>query len=246
MKPEAYVQRDYRRAFGAKLHYFNVCVEQTDLKIGACREERVRALQWVKEARAQVQTAIALCPAFLTSFEPVNMAQPLPDTARWMAEAARVAGTGPMAAVAGAVARYVGQRLHADSPEVLVENGGDLYIASAQPRTVGIFAGESPLSMKVGIRLDAGEWGVATSSGRIGPSVSFGAADAAVVVAHDAALADAAATALGNLLHSARDIPSALERICALPGITGAAAVMNDQIGAAGGIALTAMQGERK
>lgn len=247
MKRSAFIERDYRRIRAAELTYYTVCEEQTDLMIGTRRAMKAEAVTWVKQARGQVEEMIRTCPAFLTSFTPLSVTGPCSEVARWMLDAARDTGlVGPMAAVAGAVAQYVGRRLKASGEEVIVENGGDVYLSSAQPRQAAIYAGDSPLSMKLGIQLDAGEWGICTSSGKIGPSVSFGRADAAVVVSHNAALADAAATALGNLLKEERDIPGALERICALPGVVGAVAVMGDKIGAAGGIRLLPLQKDGK
>ncbi len=117
-----------------------------------------------------------------------------------MAAAAQTAGVGPMAAVAGAIAECVGRELLEFSPEVIVENGGDIFLKVSHRRTVGIFAGDSPLTGRIGIQIEARDTplGVCTSSGTVGHSLSFGRADAVVVLAPAAALADAAATAIGN------------------------------------------------
>ena len=126
-----------------------------------------------------------------------------------------------MAAVAGAIAARVGQALMPWSEEVIVENGGDIFMHVKRPATVSLYAGRSPLSHKVGIRIkpDQPTWGVCTSSSTVGPSLSSGRADAACVVAADTALADACATALGNRVPEAAAINAALEWLAGVPGL---------------------------
>ena len=107
--------------------------------------------------------------------------------------AAQAAGVGPMAAVAGALAEQVGQRLLKSTSEVIIENGGDIFIGARQILTVGVYAGGSPLSLKLGLRIDPakGIRGICTSSGTVGHSLSFGKADAVCVLSDSCALADA-------------------------------------------------------
>ena len=59
-----------------------------------------------------------------------------------------------------------------------------------------------------------------------------------MVLAHDAALADAVATATANRVQSVKDIQSALGFISGIPGIVGAVAIKDDQLGAWGEIEL--------
>jgi ApbE superfamily uncharacterized protein (UPF0280 family) len=141
-----------------------------------------------------------------------------------------------MAAVAGAIAEYVGNQLRALSPEVIVENGGDIYLSVQRDITVGIFAGSSPLSQRIGLRIrpETTPLGIGTSSGTVGHSLSFGKADAATVLAPSATLADAAATALGNMVSTKDDIAAALEKVHHIPGITGALIILGDALGAWG------------
>jgi ApbE superfamily uncharacterized protein (UPF0280 family) len=128
------------------------------------------------------------------------------------------------------------------SPRVIVENGGDIWMKTGGQSIVAVYAGSSPLSMKVGIVVDAAQpISVCTSSGTVGPSLSFGTADAAVVVSRDAVLADACATRLGNEIKTADDIAAAVELICDISGIIGALAVKGEACGAAGNIELKAL-----
>jgi len=100
-----------------------------------------------------------------------------------------------MATVAGAMADLVSKDLLKLSKEVIVENGGDIYLASSRERTIGIYAGDSPFSLKIGIVIspDQTPLGVCTSSGTVGPSLSFGKANAVCILSKSSALADAAA-----------------------------------------------------
>jgi ApbE superfamily uncharacterized protein (UPF0280 family) len=134
----------------------------------------------------------------------------------------------------------VGRQLAPLSPEVIVENGGDIFLAIEQPATVALFAGRSPLSHRVGLKLDPSlsPLGVCTSSASVGHSLSLGRADAACVLAPSAALADAAATALGNRVQGPDTIPPALEWAAALPGILGALVIVGAKLGAWGGVEL--------
>jgi ApbE superfamily uncharacterized protein (UPF0280 family) len=178
----------------------------------------------------------------LTSLNPVPVEENDPDIVKMMASAASLAGVGPMAAVAGAIAELVGNELLAFSPEIIIENGGDIFLRSLKNRVVGIYAGESPLSGKIGIEIAPGDTpcGVCTSSGTVGHSLSFGRADAVTVISPSAALADAGGTATGNRVQTAGDIPEAIEFARQIPGITGVLIIMGKQMSAWGNVKMVA------
>jgi ApbE superfamily uncharacterized protein (UPF0280 family) len=157
-----------------------------------------------------------------------------------MAEATATAGVGPMAAVAGAIAEAVGQELLRFSDEVIVENGGDIFIKSSEERLIGLYAGESSLSGKVAFAISPEQTplGVCTSSGTVGHSFSFGKADAVVAFAASTALADAAATAIGNRVSTADDIEGALDYAQTIEGLSGVAIVKDDRLGLRGQVRL--------
>ncbi|PVX26560.1 MAG: UPF0280 family protein [Candidatus Bathyarchaeum sp.] len=135
---------------------------------------------------------------FLFSLEPVPVAEK-PKVVRLMAEAAKKASVGPMAAVAGVLADLAVQDMvEAGCKVAVVENGGEVYAISNQPIDIGFAAGDEPLSREMGFRLKEFPVGVATSSGRFSHAFSFGDADAVTIFAVDAGLADAAATAVAN------------------------------------------------
>jgi hypothetical protein len=152
-----------------------------------------------------------------------------------------------MAAVAGAIAEQVGRELKVFSKEIIVENGGDIYLALESPAVVGLFAGPSPLNMRFGIRVqpEATPCGICTSSGTVGPSLSFGLADAVTVWASSTALADAAATFLGNLVCSPQDIESALDRAQGIPGIHAVVVIAGGRIGTWGPLDLVRFESSK-
>jgi hypothetical protein len=197
----------------------------------------------VLACRSQLEAQIRTLPEFLTSLIPIRMPTSCPPLIAEMVRAAELADVGPMAAVAGAVAENVGRILAQQFSEVLVENGGDIWMTGTRERTAGLFCGNSPLNGKLGLRLPAGGFpiGLCTSSGTIGHSLSFGRADAATVKAKTATLADAVATGFGNRLKAAEDIPAALEWASSIPGVLGLLAVVGDRMGAWGDMELTAL-----
>lgn len=218
---------------------FVVRVAETDLQILACSDLTGTAERCVRDARAELESYIAAHPRFGESYVPVEADPGAPAIVKAMAEAASAAGVGPMAAVAGAVAEHVARKLHAHSAEVIVENGGDVYLMGAHERVVALWAGSEGVS-GVGIRVPARALpcAVATSSGTIGPSVSFGSADTATVVASSGALADAAASVVGNRVRSAADLERAVQAGLSVPGVTGVVVSISGALAAGGDIEL--------
>jgi ApbE superfamily uncharacterized protein (UPF0280 family) len=241
VKSKEYQPRFYRDwSREGDLVPFQVVVRETDLYIRASSNLATRAQKSVEKHRASLEGYLARHPGFAPSLVPVTVEDDAPLLVRAMVEASARVGVGPMAAVAGALAEAVGNDLLAYTPEVIVENGGDLFLKVTRVRRVGIYAGESPLSGRLALELAPGDTpcGIATSSGTVGHSISFGRADAAVVVAPSAVLADAAATAFGNRLGSPESIETAIEWARSVNGLRGVVAVMGDRLGAWGEIRL--------
>lgn len=241
MSSHPYEPRFYRRAVAPEgLVCFEAVVAETDLQVAAERDLTAQTLDLIREARAELERYIATHPRFASSLVPLPVDESAPGIVRRMAEAAEAAGVGPMAAVAGAVAEQVARGLAAaGSHEVIVENGGDVYLMGARARVLALWAGEAG-AQGVGIEIpgDALPLAVATSSGRIGPSLSFGSADAVAVLARSGALADAVASTIANRIRAAGDIPAALEAGRAVPGVLGAVATVDGALGAFGDVRL--------
>lgn len=229
-----YQPRTYRHWIkGDDLISFNVTVKETDLYIRASTNLKRKAHRLVLKYRDALERYIERCPTFLTSLEPLPIDKDAPHIVRAMLEAASKAGVGPMASVAGAIAEFVGTELLAFSPEVIVENGGDIFLKSLDKRIIGIYAGKSPLSGKIRLEIAGAETpsGICTSSGTVGHSLSYGKADAVIVLSKSTALADAAATAIGNMVKQPIDIPSGLEVAKGIEGISGVIIIAGDHTG---------------
>ncbi len=215
---------------------FKASIETTDLYIRAEKNLEEEALLAIGKAREILNGYIGDNPEFATSLTPLPLSEEGPQLVKAMLRAGVGAGTGPMAAVAGSVAGYVGRALRKHSRWVIVENGGDIYIDTGKETLVGLWAGTSPFSGKVGIRVDASNTpvGVCTSSGTVGPSLSYGKADAACALSHDIELADAVATAMGNRIKAPADLESAVEWALSINGIFGALAVIGEKMACRG------------
>jgi ApbE superfamily uncharacterized protein (UPF0280 family) len=222
------------------LEAFQVTVKETDLHIQADTDLTKKALSAVLQCRGYLESVIDRWPWFKTSLVPLTIEEPVPVIIREMLDAARLADVGPMAAVAGAVAEFTGKALLKDSKEVIVENGGDIFLKTNSETVFRIFAGKSPLSMKTGIRVPQKDlpYGLCTSSGTLGHSKSFGKADAVTVIATSCPLADATATALGNRIKSAGDIQQTIHTGKAIQGIQGIVIIKGKQLGIWGDLEL--------
>jgi hypothetical protein len=233
--------RTYRRAVSVSgLRTFEVSLAETDLQISALRELPAEALALVASLRGELEAYIASHPRFSTSFVPIEVEPLAPEIVQAMASAAERCGVGPMAAVAGAIAERVARGLAAHSSELVVENGGDLYLIGSTERSVAVWTGDSAFGggLTVSIPADMQPCAVCTSSGRIGHSDSFGSAQTVTVIAVDGALADAAATAIANRVHRAADAETALAFGRRIDGVRGVLVVVGETVAAWGTIQL--------
>lgn len=155
-----------------------------------------------------------------------------------------------MAAVAGGIAEAVGEELLKEGvEEIIIENGGDIFLRRKETARISIFAGESPLSGKVGLELSsANSWGICTSSGTIGHSLSLGVADSVTVVARSTFMADAAATRIGNEVSGDRgakeNVNKAIEFARDIEGLTGVVVICGEIFGAVGDLKLVGLEQE--
>lgn len=237
--------RTYRRHHQkAGLISFDITVKETNLNIQAGMDLSKAAVKAVLEIRGMLEAHIELYPLFATSLLPLPGTGPAPVAISTMIDAGRLAGVGPMAAVAGMVAEFTGKKLLKTSGEVIVENGGDIFIKSDSDTTFSIYAGDSPFSMVTGIKIKKREssYGLCTSSGTLGHSKSFGNADAVCVFSESCPLADAAATALGNRVSGGSDIGAAIEFGKSITGILGIVIIKGDKIGAWGDLELVSIE----
>ncbi len=248
--PHSYRNRTYRGlAENSGLCSTYVRIRETDLHILAEADVSEQAGELAAQFRLQIENHIAAFPEFASSLAPLPDDMLAPPIIRAMLKAGREAAVGPMAAVAGAVAEFVCKGLiDRGYNEVIVENGGDIYLQRSTDCTVAVFAGRSPLSNRIGLKLAAGEMpvGVCTSSGTVGHSLSLGGADSVTVLADSAALADAAATRIGNEAGDCRNprdgVNRALDTAAGLTGIRGVLVICAELMGATGRVELIPLE----
>lgn len=236
-----YQKRFYRDLFkGANLQFFDVSVNESDIRIGASKNLYEEALVSIKKYRKQIENYIEVDPNFGKSLKPIEIKEDVLDVEiiRRMDWASKKAGVGPMAAVAGAISEMIGKELLKYSEEIIIENGGDLYIKTNIIRKVGIFAGTSPLNGKIALKIypEKTPLGICTSSGTVGHALSYGKTDAAVVISRDAFLADAVATEVGNRVKSFSDIKKTLEFASGINEVEGVLIIIGENMGAWGDI----------
>jgi len=212
---------------------FSVVAKQTDLFIRARRNLKDKALKSVLKHRTPLEKYIERHPLFLTTLEPYQIEKDAPAIIKEMAQASQIVGIGPMATVAGAIAEAVGRDLLPFSAEVIVENGGDIFLKISKKRLVGVYAGDSPFTGKIALEIKPKETplGICTSSGKIGHSLSLGSTDAVIALSPSTPLADAVATAIGNVVKDTKDIPRTIEKAQSIERLQGIVIIKDDKIG---------------
>lgn len=239
-----YQERTYRRIGDPlRFSYFRSVLEETDLWIGvdhASRNSRMERFveQVLKGIRKDLVGYALLHPGFLHSHTPLPAGSGAPGVIRRMCSASAKAGVGPMAAVAGTFSAMVGERLKKEFPirELIVENGGDIWLHIESPLTVSVDAGDSPFTGKTGLEADPKytPMGICTSSGTFGHSFSYGKADAVMIACRNCSLADALATAWCNRISLEKDVEKTVQLAGKMPEILSVIAIRGETLGIAG------------
>lgn len=236
-----YQERTYRNlVHNNDFTPFQISVKETDLYIKAAKNLKAEARDAVLKYRYQIEEYIRRFPEFQKTLVPMPVDPFAPRIIKAMMEASMLTGVGPMAAVAGVISEFVGKELLKLSGEVIVENGGDIFLKISSEMRIGIYAGTSPLSTKLGIKISPGDTplGVCTSSGTVGHSTSFGKADAVTVLSRSTPLADAAATSIGNLIKDEMDFNRGLEFAGEIDGIMGVLIILGKRMAVQGRVEL--------
>ncbi|MCL7476109.1 MAG: UPF0280 family protein [ANME-2 cluster archaeon] len=214
---------------GLRVHYQ---VKETIVTIGADSNEYIEvAKKSIQNQRMLLEAYIIKDPFFKVTLELYEVPESAPGIVRRMADAAGVMGIGPMSAVAGTIASYaVEAMMEAGAGYAFVDNGGDIALVTDRPLVLGIYAGEASIKdLALEVQPTDRILGICTSSGTVGPSISFGSADAALVVSGNVSLADAAATALGNAVMDEGNMEEAFDVVRGINGIQGALVVKGDR-----------------
>ena len=237
----SYENRTYRSLVSCKkLASFRVVVKETDLLVRADTLLEIETRDLVLRHRIPLERYLEQHPEFGRALIPFPQDQLAPPIVKTMIAAGQKAGVGPMAAVAGTIAEYVGRDLLALTRNVIIENGGDIFISTDFPLVAAVYAGKSPVSGELGVQINSRGHPVAvcTSSGTLGHSLSLGRADAAVVISQSAGLADAAATAIGNQVSGKDDIKRAIGFGKGIEGVLGIVVIVGKEIGFWGNVEL--------
>jgi ApbE superfamily uncharacterized protein (UPF0280 family) len=217
-----------------------VKIETSDLYIRSSTDIFSQAECICRSLRELVRKHIIHQPDFLSSLSPLKRIEGVPDIIARMYKASEAAQVGPMAAIAGAIAEGTGIACLHDTEEIIIENGGDIWLSVKEPVVVSIYAGQSGFGNEVFLKIypDDTPLGVCTSSGTVGHSISFGKADSVTILSHDASLADAIATATCNMVQTDEDITAAVDYAVSVPEITGALVIKGKKLAAKGKVEL--------
>lgn len=226
------------------LHHASLIDKETDLEILTDKPvEKDFLQQRVRSYRRDIENYITKDRRFLTALKPLAIELDAKPIVRLMNEASCKANVGPMAGVAGAIAQFLGKDLlRKGCKEVIVENGGDIFLKTAKTRLVGIYAGRSRLWNRLSLKIEPSDTplGICTSSGTLGHSLSFGLADSVIVLSKNACLSDCVATAAANLVKTRQDLQKAVDFARSIRGITGAAIILKNDLVSWGKIQFTA------
>jgi len=220
---------NHKRVYKTFVHkeaVFRICCDQFETVVSEIRRQR-----------KILEDYIARHGEFQTSLMPIELKPDAPESAKRMAVASKLVGTGPMAAVAGAMAQLAAEAaIKKQCAEVIVENGGDIYLQTSEPVIIGLYPGKSEAAGGLAFSLQGKDMPVSicSSSGKMGHSMSLGMCDLATVVAKDAALADAAATQAANLVKTVDDVEPTLNQIAAIESVEGVVIIKDGQVGLAG------------
>jgi ApbE superfamily uncharacterized protein (UPF0280 family) len=235
MKTTKYKRRFYRDGVDAKdLRLTHILEKETDLQVFTNKPlDKDFVLEKIRAYRADIENYIDKDRRFLTALKPIAIQVNAPGIVKEMAKQAKKVNVGPMASVAGAIAEFLGKDLLKKGyRDVIVENGGDIFLKTTKTRRIGIYTGRSKLWNKLKLKLKPKDTpiGICTSSGRIGHSLSFGCADCVIILSKIASLADAVATATANRINSKEDLQKALDFARSIRGILGVVIILKNNL----------------
>jgi len=207
-------------------------IQETAATIAAERRFIARAVDAMKAARRDIERQIRKDRFFLTTLEPYDSELCTSETTARMCAAAKLAGVGPMATVAGAIAQAALDAMASEGcTHAWVDNGGDIALVLESPITLEVFT--TPGSSKAfafDLRTTGRKMGICSSSGRLGHSISFGDSDVAVAIADDAVVADAFATALGNEVKDRESLGRCFDTLNNTKSVIGGLVMMDGEV----------------
>lgn len=209
-----YEERFYRQSTKTN-HILEVSYQESDLLILSSQKiPQELAQEIVKKYYDIISEYITFNKQFQTSLSPLKDDPSAPEIVKAMLASCNITGIGPFASVAGAIAQYVGQELLSQTEELIIENGGDLFLKINKEILLGVYLGRNFKLNNLTLKIKPRNYpfGIASSSAYIGHSLNFGKADLVTVIAKDAIIADGLATSLSNQIKK----PSDAQRVIAL------------------------------
>ena len=227
-----YQERFYRDSILSKFR-LDISFKESDLLICTDKEvDKEIATNIAIKYYKQIEEYGEKNPQFISSLSPIAQDEGSSLIVQEMITSSHLTGLGPFSCVAGAIAKYVGQELLTYVSEVVIENGGDLFLKINQDKTIGIYLGENFKIESINLKVKANPraFGIASSSATIGHSLNFGQADLVTVMAQDAIIADGFATALSNRIKKKEDVNKILEEVKNISQISGLVIAFDNNI----------------
>lgn len=203
----------------------------------------VQAVQNLQdEARAaalrhweQVEAYASRHSTFKSSLVPIPVGGDAPPLVRAMGAASAAAGVGAIVSLPGALAEALARDLARLSRLVVVSAEGDTFAIDARPRVFVVDPREGGAGIAVAVRSQR-PYAFYCTSGRVRVKPAIGRARAVAVLADHGAVADAAASAMGQAIHRPSQVARALELASRLPGVRGVVVLAEGRIGVWGSI----------
>ncbi len=232
------MKRFYRNVVSSGLSSYEVSYKETDLFISAKKNMKFEVFEYIRSLRLQIEDYIKRNRNFLTSLTPISDKK-AKGVIKEMLNASKKAQVGPMACVAGAFAQYTGSFILKQCNECIVENGGDIFLKLDREPIVGIYTENKHFKDKLSIKLKKSKkpYGICSSSAKIGPSLSMGQVDLALIVAYNTLFADALATKTANMIKNKDDIQKTIE-FAKSKDIVGCLFIKDDSLGIWGEVSL--------
>ncbi|UCG34651.1 MAG: UPF0280 family protein [Candidatus Omnitrophota bacterium] len=227
-----YQERFYRKQISSKFN-LEISYQESDLYISSDKEIDESVVEKIlKKYYEEIACYIKNNPRFMSSLSPLQDDSKAPAIIKDMIECSRITGIGPFSSVAGAIAQYVGNELCGYANEVIVENGGDIFFKIVEDKKVGLYLGKDfkQPSLQLKIKGNESSFGIASSSGQFGHSLSFGKADLVTVLAKNAVIADGFATAFTNRIQKEEDIERVFDVAKKSPFINGVLIALEGKI----------------
>ncbi len=227
--------RIYRNYAKDNEYKFNVTIKESDLYFISDKNIKKQAYLELIKLRKIIEKHIKERPTFYTSLKPLNLPDyDIHEMIKEMYLAAQKADVGPFASIAGVIAEFIGKKLLKFCNEIIVENGGDIYINTKKDRIIRIYC-EKIKNLGIKISKEIQPISICSSSSKIGHSISFGSADLVVVISKKGAIADAFATSICNKIKNLNDLQKTINNVNE-DNIQGIIAICNKKIAIKGKI----------